>query len=59
MAGVPLVPPTLTPTATVVTQKSGNPWKPLAIVLALLLVAVLIATALVLTDVMKLGFSLL
>jgi hypothetical protein len=42
-----------------VTQKPGNPWKPIAIVLALLLVAVLIATALVLTDVVKLGFSLL
>jgi hypothetical protein len=42
-----------------VTQKPGNPWKPIAIVLALLLVAVLIATALVLTDVMRLGFSLL
>jgi len=36
-----------------------DPWKPIAIVLALFLVAVLIATALVLTDVMKLGFSLL
>ena len=59
MAGVPLVPPTLTPTATVVTQKGGNPWKPLAIVLALLLLVVLIAAALVATDVMKLGFSLL
>ena len=59
MAGVPLVPPTLTPTATVVTQTSGNPWKPLAIVLALLLLVVLIAAALVATDVMKLGFSLL
>ena len=59
MAGVPLVPPTLTPTATVVTQKAGNPWKPLAIVLALLLLVVLIAAALVATDVMKLGFSLL
>ena len=59
MAGVPLVPPTLTPTATVVTQRSGNPWKPLAIVLALLLLVVLVAAALVATDVMKLGFSLL
>jgi hypothetical protein len=59
MAGVPLVPPTLTPTATVVTQRSGNPWKPLAIVLALLLLIVLVAAALVATDVMKLGFSLL
>jgi hypothetical protein len=59
MAGVPLVPPTLTQTATVVTPQSGNPWKPLAIVLALLLLVVLIAAALVATDVMKLGFSLL
>ena len=41
------------------TQKSGNPWKPLAIVLALLLAAVLAASALVLTDVVQLGFSLL
>ena len=41
------------------TRKSGNPWKPLAIVLALLLLVVLIAAALVATDVMKLGFSLL
>lgn len=59
MAGVPLVPPTLTPAATVVTPKPGKPWKPLAIVLALLLLVVLIAAALVATDVMKLGFSLL
>jgi hypothetical protein len=42
-----------------VTQQPGNPWKPIAIVLALLLVAVLIAAALVATDVMTLGFSLL
>jgi hypothetical protein len=42
-----------------VTQRSGNPWKPLAIVLALLLLIVLVAAALVVTDVMKLGFSLL
>lgn len=41
------------------TPQSGNPWKPLAIVLALLLLVVLIAAALVATDVMKLGFSLL
>ena len=41
------------------TQKPGNPWKPIAIVLAVLLALVLIATALVVTDVMKLGFSLL
>jgi hypothetical protein len=42
-----------------VTQKLRNPWKPIAIILALLLAAVLIATALVVTDVVKLGFSLL
>jgi hypothetical protein len=42
-----------------VTEKTGNPWKPIAIVLALLLVVVLIAAALVATDIMKLGFSLL
>ena len=36
-----------------------NPWKPIAIALAVLLAAVLIAAALVATDVMKLGFSLL
>ncbi len=36
-----------------------NPWKPVAIVLALLLAVVLIAAALVAADVMKLGFSLL
>ena len=41
------------------TPQPGNPWKPLAIVLALLLLVVLIAAALVATDVMKLGFSLL
>jgi len=41
------------------TQPPGNPWKPIAIVLALLLVVVLVAAALVLTDVMQLGFSLL
>jgi hypothetical protein len=42
-----------------VTPKPGNPWKLVAIVLALILVAVLIAAALVATDVMKLGFDLL
>ena len=36
-----------------------NPWKAIAIGLALLLLGVLIAAALVATDVMKLGFSLL
>jgi hypothetical protein len=42
-----------------VTEKPGNPWKPIAIVLAVLLVAVLIAAALVTADIMNLGFSLL
>jgi hypothetical protein len=42
-----------------VTQQPRNPWKSVAIVLALLLGAVLVAAALVATDVMKLGFSLL
>jgi hypothetical protein len=42
-----------------VSDKPRNPWKPIAIVLALLLVVVLIAAALVATDIMKLGFSLL
>jgi hypothetical protein len=41
------------------TQPPGNPWKSIAIVLALILAVVLIAAALVATDVMKLGFSLL
>jgi len=41
------------------TLKRGNPWKPIAIVLALLLAAVLICAGLVAADVMKLGFSLL
>lgn len=59
MAGAPLVPPDLARTATVVTPKPGNPWKLVAIVLALILTAVLIAAALVATDVMKLGFDLL
>lgn len=40
-------------------QKLRDPWKPIAIALALLLAAVLVAIALVATDVMKLGFSLL
>jgi len=56
MAVDPLAPPDLPRTTPVVI---GNPWKPIAIVLALLLAAVLIATALVATDVMKLGFDLL
>ena len=54
-----MVPPDLARTATVVTPKPGNPWKLVAIVLALILTAVLIATALVATDVMRLGFDLL
>jgi hypothetical protein len=40
-------------------HKSPNPWKPIAIILALMLAAVLIYTALVVTGVMKLGLSLL
>lgn len=40
-------------------QGPANPWKFTAIVVALLLVVVLIAVALVVTDVMKLGLSLL
>jgi hypothetical protein len=59
MAGDPLAAPDLTPSAPVVTQTPRNPWKPLAIALALILAAVLIAAALVLTNVMQLGFSLL
>jgi hypothetical protein len=42
-----------------VSQKPANPWRPIAIVLALLLLVVLFAAALVAADVMKLGFSLL
>lgn len=41
------------------TPKLRNPWKHIAIVLALTLAAVLILALLVATDVMKLGFSLL
>lgn len=41
------------------TQKSDTPWKPIAIVLALILGAVLIYAALVVTGLMKLGLSLL
>lgn len=40
-------------------QNLRNPWKPVAIALALILAAVLIATALVAMDVMQLGVSLL
>jgi len=42
-----------------VNQKRRTPWKAIAIALALLLAAVLVAIALVATDVVKLGFSLL
>lgn len=41
------------------TPKLRNPWKHIAIFLALMLVAVVICMALVAADVMKLGFSLL
>jgi hypothetical protein len=41
------------------TQKSATPWKPIAIVLALILGAVLIYTALVVSGAMNLGLSLL
>ena len=51
MAGDTLAPADLTQTASVVTQKLRNPWKPIAIALALLLAAILVATALVATDV--------
>jgi len=40
-------------------QKAENPWKAIAIVLALLLGAVLIYTALVVTGLIKIGLSLL
>jgi hypothetical protein len=39
--------------------RHATPWKPIAIVLALILVLVLICMALIVTGVMKLGFSLL
>jgi hypothetical protein len=42
-----------------VTSPAPNPWKPLAIVLAGLLILVLIYAALVVSGVMKLGLSLL
>lgn len=41
------------------TPKLRNPWKPIAIILALMLAAILICLALVATDVMQLGLSLL
>jgi hypothetical protein len=59
MAGDPLAPPSVAQTAAVVSRDPRNPWKPISIALALLLAAVLIAVALVATDIMKLGFSLL
>jgi hypothetical protein len=59
VGGDPLAPAHLRHAAPVVSDKPRNPWKPIAIVLALLLVVVLIAAALVATDIMKLGFSLL
>jgi hypothetical protein len=59
MAGDPLAPANLWQTAPVVTQNLRNPWKPIAIALALLLAAILIVTALVATEMMQLGFSLL
>jgi hypothetical protein len=37
----------------------STPWKPIAIVLAILLVVVLVCAALVVLGVMDLGFSLL
>ncbi len=40
------------------TKKPPTPWKPIAIILALLLVALLIVTALIVAGVMKLGLSL-
>jgi len=42
-----------------VSRDPRNPWKPIAIAVALLLAVVLIAAALVATDVMKLTFDLL
>jgi hypothetical protein len=39
--------------------RQTTPWKSIAIVLAFILAVVLICTALVITGVMKLGFSLL
>jgi hypothetical protein len=40
-------------------SSQSTPWKPIAIVLALVLVVVLIGAALVVAGVMDLGFSLL
>lgn len=41
------------------TAKSAMPWKAIAILLALILGAVLVFSALIVTGVMKFGFSLL
>lgn len=43
----------------VMTPEPGNPWKMVAIVLAVALIAVLIYAALVVAGVMKLGLSLI
>ncbi len=59
MAGDTPRPANLSKAASVVTRRPRNPWKPIAIALALLLAAILIAAALVATNVMQLGFSLL
>jgi hypothetical protein len=40
-------------------SSQSTPWKPIAIVLALVLAVVLICTALIVAGVMDLGFSLL
>jgi hypothetical protein len=42
-----------------VTQKSRTPWKPIAIILALILAALSLLVVLMITDVMKFGFSLI
>jgi len=42
-----------------VTRPAPNPWKPLAIALGVMLLAVVIYAALVVTGVMELGLSLL
>lgn len=55
----PLASLVLRQTAALVSQNLRNPWKPLAIALALLLAVTLIALALVAAGVMQLGFSLL
>jgi hypothetical protein len=41
------------------TDTPRNKWKPIAIILAILLVAVSIAALIVITGVMELGFSLM